>query len=454
MKEFLFDEFESVSAKQWKQTIQYDLKGADYNESLIWKSPESIHVKPFYHRRDFESHIKPIPGHPKTWKIAQTVFVDDEHIANKIAKNALSQGATSIIFKVEKDFDTTLLLKEIPFDKTYLIFDFQYYSEVFISQLTEALKNNNANYLFLIDSIGQLVRTGNWFSSQKEDFKNLANIVETQTDAIAIKLGTLQNAGARIVQQLAYGMAHANEYLNLLASKNPNLTLTFQVSMGANYFFEIAKIRALRKLYAVLAAEYKLPTTCKILATPTLRNKTIYDYNVNMLRTTTESMSAILGGADVVSNLAYDTVFRKSNEFGERISRNQLLILREESYFDLVSNPVDGTYYIERLTDELAEKALNIFKEIEKGGGYIAQLHEGIIQKKIKESASKEQEQFNAGELKLVGTNYQINTQDRIKDALELFPFVKRNPVKTLIEPVIPKRLSEEKEQERLNEEK
>lgn len=454
MKKFLFDEFESVSAKQWKQRIQYDLKGADYNENLVWKSPENIHVKPFYHRDDFQNPINPVPGHPESWKIAQSVFVDEEHIANKIARNALNKGAESIVFKVEKEFDSNVLLSGIPFENTLLIFDFQFYSKEFVQRLTTNLIENNADFLFLIDPVGQLVRTGNWFQNQKEDFQNLEALHKSQTDFVTVKLGTIQNAGANIVQQLAYGLAHANEYLNWFAPNNKALKITFKVSTGSNYFFEIAKIRALRKLFAVLADAYQFPVTCRVLATPTLRNKTIYDYNVNMLRTTSESMSAILGGADVVVNLAYDAVFHKSNEFGERISRNQLLILKEESYFDTVMNPVDGTYYIEQITDELAEKALKIFKEIEKGGGYIAQLHKGNIQKKIKESANEEQARFDSGKLKLVGTNYQINPQDRMKDTLELFPFVKKNPVKTLVEPVIPKRLSEALEQKRLNEEK
>src|SRR5690606_2844119 len=232
-----------------------------------------------------------------------------------------------------------------------------------------------------------------------------------------------------------------------------NFKLTFQLATGPNYFFEIAKIRALRKLYATLAKEYNTIETCNIIATPSKRNKTLYDYNVNLLRSTTECMSAVLGGADTVCNLPYDALYHKSNEFGERISRNQLLILKHESYFETVGNPADGMYYVESLTDELAEKALQLFKEIENGGGFLQQLKEGIIQKKIKESAEKEQQLFDSGELKLLGTNYHPNKNDRMKHDLELFPFIKHNPVKTLIVPIIEKRLAEKVEQERLSNE-
>ncbi len=172
-----------------------------------------------------------------------------------------------------------------------------------------------------------------------------------------------------------------------------------------------------------------------------------------MLRTTTECMSAILGGANSIANLPYDALYHKDNEFGDRIARNQLLVLKNESYFDKVNNPADGTYYIETLTEQLAEKALALFKDIEVNGGFITQLIEGTIQRKIKESAEKEQELFDSGKEILLGTNKYPNKNDRMKDDLELFPFVKTHSRKTLITPIIEKRLAEKLEQERLDQE-
>ena len=229
-----------------------------------------------------------------------------------------------------------------------------------------------------------------------------------------------------MVQQLAYGLAHANEYLNHFGEKVIH-QINFNISVGTNYFFEIAKLRALQLLWKTLASEYsENVSTCHIYATPTKRNKTIYDYNTNMLRTTTECMSAILGGAHTISNLPYDSVYHKDNEFGERISRNQLLILKHESYFNKVNNPADGSYYIESLTQQMAEKALVLFKNIEANGGFLKQLKEGIIQRKIKESGIKEQKLFNNNEEILLGTNKHPNTTDKIKHDLELYPFVKK----------------------------
>lgn len=172
-----------------------------------------------------------------------------------------------------------------------------------------------------------------------------------------------------------------------------------------------------------------------------------------MLRTTTECMSAILGGANAIANLPYDALYHKDNEFGDRIARNQLLILKNESYFDKVNNPADGSYYIESLTSQLAEKALLLFKDIEAHGGFLKQLNDGLIKRKIQESADAEQELFDTGKESLLGTNKYPNKDDKMKPHLELFPFVKIKPRKTLITPIIEKRLAEKAEQERLSKE-
>ena len=452
----LFKEFDSVSAKQWKQKIQVDLKGADYNETLVWQSREGIHVKPFYHPDDFEEPFKAIPGQPTTWNIAQHIFIDDESVANKLALDSIKRGAEAIYFSAEDEFEVEKLFTDFPFKETPIYFNFAFLSGSFIEKLNHFLSHKKATVFYNIDIIGNLTHSGNWFYNLKQDHTVLEKIISENVDSAILSVDSTgyQNAGATMVQQLAYSLAQVNEYLNHFSSEKLEGNITFKVAVGSNYFFEIAKIRALRKLYAALASEYTISESCHIIAFPSKRNKTLYDYNVNMLRTTTECMSAVLGGANTVCNLPYDALYHKSNEFGERISRNQLLVLKEESYFDTVSNAADGTYYIESLTDELAEKALALFKTIEKGGGFLQQLKEGKIQQKIKESAEKEQQLYNDGTLKLLGTNYHTNPQDRMKDDLELYPFVKTNPRKTLIEPIIEKRLAEQTEQERLKEEK
>ncbi|NND63454.1 MAG: methylmalonyl-CoA mutase [Flavobacteriaceae bacterium] len=456
MTKSLFSEFEEVSAKQWKQKIQFDLKGADYNDTLVWQSLEGIHVKPFYHQDDFKSPPSPIPGHPAQWKVAQAVFIDDVQIANSLGLDAIKRGAESIEFTAEKEFEYKKVFERFNFSEVEIYFTFHFLKESFLTELIEFLKKQNAKVHYRIDLLGNLAATGNWFSNNVNDHQVLNNLLSKfpSERLQGVDISHYQNAGANIVQQLAYGLAQATEYFNFIEQGNKSQKgLTITMALGSNYFFEIAKIRAFRKLYACVAKEFGIEATCHIFVRPSKRNKTIYDYNVNMLRTTTECMSGILGGANTVCNLAYDAIYHKSNEFGERISRNQLLILKSESYFDKVSNPSDGSYYIESLTEELAQKALTLFKEIEDNGGFLKSLKEGIIQKKIKESATKEQALYDSGALKLIGTTHFQNEHDRMKDNLELYPFLKRKVRQTVIEPINETRISETIEKQRIENE-
>jgi methylmalonyl-CoA mutase len=457
MSKTLFNDFEGVSSKAWKQKIQVDLKGADYNDTLIWKTLEGIDVKPFYHPDEFKSLPEISASKATQWKIGQIIEVFDAKEANKKALDAIKRGAEHIAFVLHSgDVQTEVLMHEINFAKTDVSLKMMFVLSDFVNQ-NEAKKTFGSKLLLETDIIHHLVATGNWYNNLKEDHGHWEKSVKS-SGQLHINLQTYQNAGATIVQQLAYGLAHTNEYLNHLDSSlapgdKEDFTIAFHVSVGSNYFFEIAKLKALRLLWQSLAEEYGLNKDCIITALPSNRNKTIYDYNVNMLRTTTECMSAVLGGADIIYNLPYDSLYHKSNEFGDRIARNQLLVLKSESYFDKVNNPADGAYYIESLTTRLAEKALELFKDIEANGGFLHQLKEGTIQRKIKESASKEQSDFDEGKTVLLGTNKHPNPNDKMKNELEKRPFLEVKKRKTLIEPIIEKRLSEKLEISRLKEE-
>ena len=452
MAENLFDAFEPVSSKQWKQQIQYELKGADYNDTLVWESLEGIKVRPFYH--EDETDIKyTLKENTEPFQILQNIYVHDVNLSNKRALDTLNRGAESIRFTIENE-NVVIgdLMQNLSLENVNYFFYLPFLSIDFVNKINEFATKNNAKCFIQLDPIGQLTKDGNWFENLDKDFEKL-NAISSKTSVpfITIQSGLYQNAGANIVQQLAYTLAHVNEYFDRI--KSINQPITIEIAVGTNYFFEIAKLRALRLLFNTLASEYNHPFDCHIIVTPTKRNKTLYDYNVNMLRTTTECMSAILGGANSIANLPYDALYHKDNEFGDRIARNQLLVLKHESYFDKVSNPGDGAYYIEKLTEQLAEKALLLFKEIEEKGGFITQLIEGNIQKKISESAAKEQELFDTGKEVLLGTNKYPNKNDKMKHDLELFPFLKQKPRKTLITPIIEKRLAEKIEQERLKSE-
>lgn len=452
MNSNLFEDFDPVSSKQWKQKIQFELKGADYNDTLIWNSPEDIKVKPFYHKDEF---IKSIPVTTKAtdFKICQNIFVFDIDKSVERALDTLNRGAESLRFTIEdENINIAALLEKLPLKTVPVYFNLSFFSIDFVQKINSIAKREEATIFYNIDPIGQLAREGNWFvTNEKNNFDTLNSLCTAipNSSIISIDSSLYQNAGANMVQQIAYSMAHANEYFNRIPIINQ--PLVFEVAVGTNYFFEIAKLRAFRLLFNTIAKEYNHNLDCHLLVSPSKRNKTLYDYNVNMLRTTTECMSAILGGANTIANLAYDSLYHKDNEFGDRIARNQLLVLKNESYFDKVNNPADGSYYIESLTKQLAEKALALFKDIEASGGFLKQLNEGIIKRKIQESADKEQELFDSGKEVLLGTNKYPNKEDKMKQDLELFPFVKIKPRKTLINPIIEKRLAEKTEQERLD---
>lgn len=454
MSNNLFNDFEPVSSKQWKNQIQYELKGADYNETVVWESPEGIKVKPFYHHDEVTTPIA-VATKASQFSICQNIFVKDVEKSSGRALSTLKRGAESIRFTIDNpETDIEKLVALLPLSTTPVYFFLTFLSIDFVKRIDAIAKDRKATFYVQTDPIAHLTKDGNWYAGLEEDFNimNTIAIACPHIHFVSIDGGVYQNAGANIVQQIAYTLAHANEYFNRIATIQKPVVI--QVAVGTNYFFEIAKLRAIRLLFNLIAKEYDHTFDCHILATPTKRNKTIYDYNVNMLRTTTECMSAILGGANAVANLAYDALYHKDNEFGDRIARNQLLVLKKESYFDKVNNPADGAYYIEELTQQLAEKSLALFKDIEANGGFLQQLKEGTIQRKIQESAAKEQELFDNGKEVLLGTNKYPNKNDRMSHDLELYPFVKMNARKTLISPIIEKRLAEKVEQERLEQEK
>ncbi|GAB1307697.1 methylmalonyl-CoA mutase subunit beta [Urechidicola sp. KH5] len=448
MDKISFDEFPSVGSKQWKQKIQFELGGLDYNETLVTQTIDGININPFYH---FDAAKNDIELQQTTdFYICQKLYITKEKLSNKLALDALNRGAEAITFIASNPFDIKVLLKDIP-KETPLFFELTFASKSFFEELAIEDRLIHINY----DPISHLAKTGNWFKNVKSDFTLLNdNMLHAAHTFLKIDTILYQNAGATITQQVAYALAHGVEYLNYIIQNNIKVPskFVFSFAQGSNYFFEIAKLRAFKVSFKSILNHLNLQTKIHIFAQPTLRNKSIYDYNNNMLRTTSECMSAILGGADTISNVSYDHLFHKKNEFGERISRNQLIVLKEET--DILSKDfASGSYYIESLTEEIANKALAIFKDIEKGGGFMAQLHQGTIQRKIKESAQKEQSLFDQQKLQLLGTNLHPNSDDKMSNSLERSPFPNKRVVKTLIAPIVPKRLSAKYEQKRLSDE-
>lgn len=440
----LNDLFEDISSKQWKQKIQFELEGIDY-QSLIWKSPEEIAVRPFYHS---DENLKKYPSHTQTepWAKCQKIYVADvlktSQKINKIHAKGI-QKFWLIIPDETKNIQS--IIEQCPND-TFLYIECLFLSADYYKNIRNS--NPTIQLFFTNDPIHQLGCTGNWFTNKELDFTVLNEINQNyHSPFLSIKTSHYQNFGANITQQLALALAHTSEYFHHL--ENVKTPILFEVAIGGNFFFEIAKLKALRLLFSALSKEFDYSIPCKIIAIPSKRNKTLFTHENNWVRSTTECFSAVLGGADTIINLPADFMFKKENGISNRLANNQLQILEKETALYLAKNPTEGNYFLDYLIHQMTEKSLLLFKEIERKGGFLNLLKTGWIQQKIKESAQKEQEIFNKENNLKNGKNEFLNSA--VIPELELYPFVKHKPRKTQIIPIVESRLSESLEREILN---
>jgi methylmalonyl-CoA mutase len=434
MNKLNFNEFEEVSEKAWKQKIQADLKGKDYNSTMITPTDEGIDIKPFYHKDSYKAFSIPSP---QDWFITKRITTPDYKNWEKDSNEGIErfwidiEDLNEFNFLDENHHETIIQFKDGDLDKV----------------------NSSKNYIYAFDPLCNFAKSGNWLTSQAADLDKHQSFAE-KTSTIAVDIRLYQEAGGNITQQLAYALSHLATYFkNLNSTQKDKLIILVINAVGTNYFFEIAKLKALKLLINSLCKEEKIDYKIKILSTPGIVDFSVYDYNVNMLRTTSISMSAILGGSDFICNKNYDDVFKNESDFSNRISKNQLLILKHESYFNKVQNPTEGSYYINQLIQSLAEKALELFKDIEKSGGFIQQLFDGKIQNKLEEQFKKTQEKLNTAEKIMVGVNKYINEDENMSAAIEK-PITKGvEKRKTLIKPIVSRRYAEVIEKDRLNNE-
>ena len=359
MMEKILDEFIKIDSKLWNKKIKDDLKKLGHSSIPSYNSKENIKIKPFYTSEDLNNLKNSDSNYPNSWAICQNITADNSSDANIKALELINKGAESMNFIIQNDsILCNDLLKNIDIEKTELFFKIKFHSNSYLKSLNDIIKSSSTSFNISYDPIGSLVKTGSWESSMNEDLDKLnknINILEKFNNVIIVNSGLYQNSGANIFEEIAFTLSHANEYLNHLNGKCAN-KIAFNISMGSNYFFEIAKLKALRLLWSTITKEYNNEINFPhIIAKPSKRNKTIYDYNNNILRTTTECMSAILGGANTISNITYDSIFNNKNEYSDKIALNQLLIMKHETYIDKVKNAADGSYYINSLTNTIAE---------------------------------------------------------------------------------------------------
>ncbi len=450
----LFNEFPPVSSKEWMERITVDLKGADFEKKLVWKSQEGFKVQPFYRKDDLKelNYLNSLPGefpyvrginNYNKWLIRQDLKIENVLRDNKKALNLLTKGVNSLGFIIENktllsEKNISILLKDIPLDKIEINFTLPNNNYFELSKWLINIFNLNSNPDTIkasldYDPLGTLTRKGKLTKPLDELLEKAAKIaIEAKAyknfQSISVNGRYFGNSGSTIVQELAFSLSAGNEYLSLLKNKGLSTddaanSIRFNLSVGSNYFMEIAKLRAARILWASIVDAYKPETleSCKMIVhcESSEFNKTIFDPYVNLLRTQTEAMSATIGGCHSLTIQAFDNSYRTPDEFSERIARNQQLLLKEEAYFDMTTDASAGSYYIETLTDSIADEAWKLFVETEEKGGFTSALKKGFIQTKIKESAQAKQEAIAQRKMILVGTNQFPDLSEKMTDSIE-----------------------------------
>jgi methylmalonyl-CoA mutase len=421
--ERLFSEFPPVSTSAWEEKIREDLKGKDYENKLIWKTREGIKIKPFYRQEDltFLDLSQALPGDfpflrgtkktNNSWHIRQPLLVRDPAEANQTALDLIEKGVTSLDFILLKNKRLTegtaeRLLNNLPLNGIEINFS-GYHPEAAAEMLIHYLRGTKQDNRICagslnFDPLGRLCSKGHYsFDSEALSCEMLTRLIQ-MTDhlpyfrTVGVNARFFGNAGASAVQELAFGLAMGTEYLSILTDrgisvKDAATKIEFHFAVSSNYFLEIAKYRAARYLWSKILNAFngECEVPMYIHAETSRWNFSVYDPYVNLLRTTTESMSAVLSGVDALTVLPFDIAFNKPSEFAERIARNQQIILKDEAFFDKVMDPAAGSYYIEYLTASMAENSWNVFLEVHKKGGLAASLREGFIQASIHESAQQ-----------------------------------------------------------------
>jgi methylmalonyl-CoA mutase len=452
--EKLFSEFPAVSASEWEGKIREDLQGADYDKKLVWDTGEGFRVMPYYRDENLKN-IRTASMEPgefpfvrgyrmkdNTWFIRQDIRVDDIRKASQKAMHVMSKGVNSVGFIFTPGASLTfddfeVLCKPVISENAELNFEGYENPLQIVDSIDKLLEKNGINPQNFhgsadYDPLGRYSLTGTFPVSLKSSFEEAKNLIEASEKmpgfrVILVNGSNFRNSGSTIVQELGFTLAQGAEYLASLTESGVGIDLAagkigFRFGLGSNYFLEIAKLRAARMLWAQIVQAFG-GTSEEVFrmnshSVTSQWNKTMYDPHVNILRTTTEAMSAIISGTDSLTIGPYNSFYEEPSELSERIARNQQLLLKEESYFGKVADPGGGSYYIENLTASITAEAWKLFLAVQEKGGFTGALKEDLIQGEIEESARlRDWNIANRKEI-LLGTNQYPNALEVIENPL------------------------------------
>ncbi|MEG2227414.1 MAG: methylmalonyl-CoA mutase family protein [Odoribacter sp.] len=446
----LFSEFAPNTMQEWIDKVTADLKGADFNRKLVWRTNEGFNVQPMYRLENmkdlknldcFPGEFPFVRGNKKNnneWYVRQDIVVENVAAANKKALDVLNKGVNSLGFVLTgcKEFtkaDMKTLLKDICLECV----EINFVAECKKCSILEAFKAVVEERGILpekihgginVDPLSALTRKGKFccekpFDSVKENTERMAAYKNFKT----IEVGgfVFNNSGASIVQELGFSLAAGVEYLDKLTDAGMSVNdvapkIRFHFATGSKYFMEIAKLRAARYLWAHIVKAYNPCCDCKcamnIHAETSEWNKTVYDAHVNLLRTQTETMSATLGGVDSFTVHPFDDIFEcESSDLAERVARNQQLLLKEEAHFSKIVDAAGGSYYVEELTESIAEAAWKLFLEVQEQGGYTEAMKKGFVQAAVKAIAKARDLDIANRKENFLGTNQFPNFNEKIE---------------------------------------
>ena len=439
-REKLFTEFPPVPTEKWEEVITADLKGADYERKLVWKTGEGFNVRPYYRAENLEGikflgsqagefpYVRGTRAHNR-WRVHQTVSVVCPKEANAEALKILNAGVDSLGFCIASEAftaaDLDTLLGEICIPAVQLTFCGQKTADVAELVLAkiekEGIAKEDVRIAFCIDPLVKGLSTKGDFCSPNGEkcFARIAELIRKTKEYKHIRVVTVSgqifgNSGSTIVEELAFVLSAGHDYLVRLTDAGLTIEeaarkLRFSFSVSSNYFMEIAKFRAARMLWANIVKGYNPEKNCackmQIHAETSKWNQTVYDPYVNMLRGTTEAMSAAIGGVYSLEVTPFDASFENPTEFSKRIARNVELLLKHESHFDQVVDPAGGSYYIENLTQSIAAEAWKLFLEIEEKGGYAEAYKAGFIKERVEASAAAKDKAIATRRQTLLGAN-------------------------------------------------
>ena len=425
----LFQDFISPTKQDWLEKVTVDLKGADFDKKLVWKNLNGINLQPFYTKNDQEKVLANTGENSSQVTNYRRIYVKDVKEANRLALKALEEGMTGLLFEINNEVSAVQLLENIDYNGISVSFVLRKESYSFINSYKSFLESQSIDPKMVFGYIDlqlfdDYLTTGILDKGKFDELSELTQLYAAFPNfkTLVVSGRSYQDAGSNQVQEIAYTLNSLVFLIDKITEKGISNEqvfdkLHFILGLSAEYFVEIAKLRVFKSLLTEIALKYGINNPIVgITAKTSVWSKSITDANTNMLRTTTEAMAALLGNTDAIELDPYDHEFKTSSDFSSRVAGNIANILKEESYFGKVSNPVDGSYYIEELSLQLAQNALGIFKEIESLGGFYKQIENENIQGQIAEIRIKKTKLLSQRRLAMVGVNKYPNLMESVPE--------------------------------------